>query len=521
MWREQLSPLEKALVTTLLKPFAMAEDAVFLRVAYIVMAARQGHLCVKISAEGLDPPFDQVMEGEDLTAQIIAAQIPPGLVSEGPSTPLCCWGNLYYLQRHWVYETQIWRHLTRLMSMRPKKALHAFDPKGLLPQQEEAICRVLRSGFTLLTGGPGSGKTYTAAHLIRCFLGCDEPRIALTAPTGKAVSRLQAGLGRSLTEKVVSSTLHRLIGPALREGFEELLPLPYDLILVDEASMVDVRLMAYLFASVADGARLVLLGDRDQLPSVEAGSLFGDLAALEILQGHVARLGGSQRTSSSELHRLASGIAVGDADQVLGLLSQPDLQHITMSDFPGERPYPLYQSLWKEVQKAFYGGSADFSRLCILTPLRRGPWGADAINDFLIDRVRGSSFPIIIEVNDYRQELYNGEVGVMSGERAQFGERSFHKTLLPRYSAAFCLSVHKSQGSEFERVILLLPPGSEPFGREVLYTAVSRARSQLHIVGSRETIRGLLGRRSIRRSGLAERSRADRDVMPATAREGR
>lgn len=573
---------------------------------HILVSAREGHLCIRIDSKGIFPdpelswlaPFNSALDKEEVFPTVEEMYKIKSGVREGcrgfpasliqdleassmpPLVPLCRHGDLFYLQRHWAYESLFLEHFKNLVSTEPALNLKSelvrekvgilVDEGKLLPEQALAIECACRNRFTILTGGPGTGKTYTAAYLIRIvieslFHGEQKKfEVALASPTGKAAANLQASLTKVLegfdsTLELSSKTLHSYLGISRRGNgkvFNANNPLSADFILVDESSMIDVRLMSQLLSAIKDGARLVLLGDKDQLPPVESGSLFADLTRLfresQRYAGHMVELKQCMRSDLKEIVNFSHLVNHGKSDQVLQVLSESRSSSPIQRLVRGKTEYQE-TSLVLEEAKQNYPAYIDpdqnpseiiemFQKFRILSPLRKGPLGVDRINALLLEHFMKSArygkwfiAPIMIVSNHYRMELYNGEVGVlfrrldkgegeseiMEGDFAIFhGKgsnqpyydeslqvRRFPEVLLPSYENAYCLSVHKSQGSEFDTVLLLMPEGSEIFGREVLYTAVTRARRQLKILGCDKVIEAVLQKCPQRVSGVGERLR--------------
>lgn len=455
--------------------------------------------------EGLHKVLEGALKG-DLCTPLDTTPFPEGLVEENPtaefpSAPFCRFQNLYYLQKNWVFETRVLEQLKRLDY--PLEPIEPLDLQGLNQEQQEAVILALRHPLAIITGGPGTGKTYTAARIVSAFL-YKKPsgKVVLAAPTGKAASRLQSILpGRA-------QTLHSLLGVRASSDYLDRGPLiDADLILVDECSMMDAGLFGRLLAAIPNGARLVLLGDADQLPPVQAGSLFADL----LESGKVASvcLQTSLRSNQEEILSLAQAIKGGRAEEVVLRISPIDVLEQSVQYFPG----PFNEEPAPEVVEQL------FRKFCILSCIRQGPWGVDTLNEEIFQRLKMKScsgewlaIPILITKNDPETALYNGETGVLirrfpeNGEGyALFGKRKIPLSILPDFSYAYALSVHKSQGSEYDKVALLVPTGSEVFGREILYTAVTRAKKEVAIHGDEGIIRAALERSSRRRSGLRER----------------
>lgn len=480
------------------------------------------------------------------------------------------------------------RQLGRTAELHGEAARRA-DEGGPLDHQARAAATALRHNLLLVTGGPGTGKTTTITRLLVLLAaqahaaGKPAPRVALAAPTGRAAERMAeslrnavqqlpaTGIDPALCEHLPSTgtTLHRLLGvipdsPRFRHHADN--PLPYDVVVVDEASMIDLPLMTKLVEAIADGTRLVLLGDPDQLPSVEAGDVLSailraagdgqrigadDARALQPLLGELpadalapanrfagARVQlqrGYRQSEALQLAPLAIAMREGDAARALSLLREGQLSGVHFHE--GEAD-PL--STWREPLEHYWDALANAvdpaaalalsGRLRLLTAMREGPQGARGLNARIEERLagsprRGAAGPgyfhgrlLIITENSYRHRLFNGDIGICLSDGSSRGTtawfpgddpaspRAFHPAALPAHESAFAMTVHKAQGSEFDQVWLQLPRrDNRVLSRELLYTGITRARHGLHIGGSAEMIQAALARHASRWSGLAER----------------
>src|SRR5690606_11449720 len=413
----------------------------------------------------------------------------------------------------------------------------------------------LRRSLALVTGGPGTGKTTTITRLLLLLLeqarqaGAEPPRMALAPAAGPAADRMAQSV-RNASERLrasgidpdllatlpaEASTLHRLLGtlpdsPRFRHDAAN--PLPFEVVVVDEASMVDLPLMCKLVDAVAEGARLLLLGDPDQLPSVEAGDvLAGMLAAAREtrgpLAGHCVHLQkGYRQAAGFELAPLAAAVRTGDADGLLATLrGRPGAGvhfHEGMDDLLASSERGVLLAHWRSLATA---GSPDAAlalagNVRLLTALRTGPQGSQALNARIEEAVAGihrdpwfQGRLLLVTENSYRHKLFNGDIGVCLRDadgammawfpgRAVGEVRGFHPASLPAHESAFAMTVHKAQGSEFDSVWLQLPRHpNRVLSRELLYTALTRARSELHLCATEGILRDTLARRVERVSG--------------------
>ncbi|MEM7354959.1 MAG: exodeoxyribonuclease V subunit alpha, partial [Acidobacteriota bacterium] len=576
-------------------------DLVALAGALVSRERGRGHSCIDPSDwAGRALPTDDAAflpPLPDLTSWRRALDSSP-LVSHGErSTPLIldAAGRLY-LSRYWHAEQRLSRTLrARLESPPPELDAEALAPlfnrlftaptdrapedsapaDNTVDWQAVAAAAALASRLTLVSGGPGTGKTTTVARILVLLAAVDPTtRIALAAPTGKAAARLGEAISEQLAtlpiddelrERVPHSaaTLHRLLGyDPRRDRFRHHArrPLVCDALVVDEASMVDLLMMDAALSALPRSARIILLGDKNQLASVETGSVFGDLCTAARSEAgtssHFAelfrRLGGGTMPVSEHLAagdladtavelrisyrfrdqpgigELAGAIRRGDADRTQAALEDPRLDDIGHLEPPAEQEaaiLPIVPAL--EDYLAAESPAAALERLTrfrILCARRRGDWGIERLNrvvertlaqrDHPIGERWYPARPILITANDYQVRLFNGDLGIcwpVEGRLWAFfpgpGDepRRLPLAKLPPHDTAWAMTVHKSQGSEFDHVLLVLgDTDTLVLSRELLYTGITRARRRVMVVGSIDLVRAATRRGSRRASGLVD-----------------
>lgn len=487
------------------------------------------------------------------------------LVGEGGlATPLVIdpQGRLY-LHRYWDYERRLALGLRSLDVPSPlgEAADRAQVLDGLFParpgqddDQRLAVAHALERRLTVISGGPGSGKTTTVARLVAaCVQLRPDLRIALTAPTGRAAARLQEAIGRLAASDPVltgiadrlsgaAQTLHRLLGwqpgrRGFRHGPDD--PLGCDVLVVDEASMLDLALAARLVDALPEGGRLILVGDRDQLASVEAGAVFGELARTgpgPLSDEAVALLRRSHRFAGGAIGELARAVRDGDLETAQTLLVGGGGSVLGWHELPRHGgAAPLAEALfagYQDFAAAVATGAAPaqvlaaFERHRVLCAVREGRRGVARVSETLAQRLRehcsvraeGPWYhgrPVMVSANDYGLRLFNGDVGIALADRSghlmvhfagEGGLRAFSPQRLPPCESAFAITVHKAQGSEFDSVDVLLPEDpARGLGRELLYTALTRARDRVAVWGEMAVFAAAAARRTRRASGLAAR----------------
>ncbi|HLA27947.1 MAG TPA: exodeoxyribonuclease V subunit alpha [Syntrophales bacterium] len=499
-----------------------------------------------------------------------------------------------YLYRYFDYELQLADALLRRIPTAKPPSLNA-DVRAFLDRrfagnavrlsgrpdwQKIAVVMGLTNPLTIISGGPGTGKTTIVTTLCAALAMSDSPpRIALAAPTGKAAARMEEAIrgqvdaiDPAIRERLPSrsSTIHMLLGarPESNEyQYNRDNPLPYDLVVVDEASMVDLALAARLFTAMPQGGHIVLLGDKDQLASVQAGAIFAELARhtsfTAAMADHLSNETGISQTllqtmdpdhtgladcvvwlkenyrfgPESPIGQLAALVRDSNVAELVGWLHNQGNGIVLWRAIGVGLPEQVIGELVKGFEpyvKAVRLGDPEealsaFDNFCVLCAIHRGCRGVQGINDILTERLRptlagekaGRSVwfhgrSVMVTENDYGLGIFNGDIGIALDDsdgdlKVWFtsrdgGVRAIAPPRLPAHQTAFAITVHKSQGSEFENVALILPENDSPvLTRELIYTAVTRAKHGLALYGALDVLRSAVGRPTIRRSGLAKR----------------
>lgn len=535
--------------------------------ALVSEASLAGHVCVEL---------DQ-FSGRSLfrSSRLESTQLPRGpepldwratlLASScvgGPNQhcPLIVEDTRLYMNRFWFYENFVADRILSMLQRNPVidnatietrvEALFA-SRQDLDGDQKQAVASAAGSPFSVISGGPGSGKTSTVIRILAVMLELNPDfRIALAAPTGKAAARMldsirqridQLGLDDRFKSALPreAKTIHRLLGYRQR-GFtyHQRHRLPLDCVIVDEASMIDLRLMYQLLAALPQHAQLILLGDRDQLASVAAGNVLGDITG----HGRQAASGTAAMTratcllrnnyrfgSDSAIAELAGQVNCGDDEAALDLLqrNEPGLHWFNVN---GDRLdddarawlYDAYQPVFDSATPAQALEVYEKTRLLCAT--NHGSFGIDTLNRMISQAMLARNqlapaehypgLPIMITRNFRELDLFNGDTGMLwsfEGElRACFRRvdgsiRDLAVNRLPEFIPAWAITVHKSQGSEFDTVLLVLPEDAqaEVLSRELLYTAITRARHRFLLHASRQVVAQAIRRIIRRHSGLA------------------
>ena len=535
----------------------------------LIEASLQGDSCIEANPAQLEALGDLVV-----CSDVAGTQVAPCVHDQQGLA----------LYRYWQLEQRLADQICRL-KRQTIQMLDTAPYQHLLSDehQQAALKMVMQQWLSIITGGPGTGKTYTLARIIAVLNQMiPDLRIAMAAPTGKAAQRMQEALQHSLNDpKLLESglvtdelrhqstqTLHRLLGIGNRQipRFHQKQPLPYDVIVVDEASMLDLNLATLLFEAVPENCRIILLGDANQLASVDVGSVLADLQQVQGLAENRVHLQKSRRfAGEAKIGQLARFIQAQQQPthhaQVLTRLEQEiaaptSLQPIAlskeMSDFIQLEYLPKYGEFEIEPyqQKLMYGfqGYVEalqhyvqgdepepyiqqvihaFDDYRILTAVRHGQLGLQQLNRYaeqwlnqqLKQIAVGDWYvgrPVMMTYNDYQLGISNGDIGICFKHRSQSQQFEVYFPSLDKWIAAhrlprnmqtaFALTIHKSQGSEFTHTAIVLDaPAEKLLSQELIYTAVTRAKKVVSILADSGTLQQALTIRTVRRSGLVQK----------------
>lgn len=573
---------------------------VLLAAALVSSHQRNGHICIDLKDVSQKPlpmkkPEDQPLLCPELELWRERLMDSGVVGTNGASYPLILDSDdRIYLCRYWRYQESLGEALRCRVGDDPdidcqriRQGLYRFFPGTNVPDwQKIAAFTALVKRLCVISGGPGTGKTTTVFKILALLqeTAGDQPyRIALCAPTGKAAARLSQAIIQSKTELATEcgstllenipdqvSTIHRLLKtrpgtPYFYHDREN--PLNADVVVVDESSMVDMALMSKLAQALKPQARLILLGDMDQLASVEAGAVFGDICDTghqhgfsaefnrlyqQITQEYLPETSASSSAAGindcvirleknyrfdarSGIGELSRSVRAGNVDRSLLILSDQTYPDIIRHPCSGsELPLNIIENIVTTGYKEYCTTSLPeekfpaFDRFRVLCALREGIFGVRQVNA-LIERLLAKHYtiklkkdwypgrPIMINRNNYHLRLFNGDVGLVLPDETADGAlrvffqtadntiRRLHPARLVEHETVFAMTVHKSQGSEFDEILLILPDKDYPLlTRELIYTAITRARQRVHIISNDNVFTAAVKKRSIRYSGLRD-----------------
>jgi len=554
------------------------KEEIFLAAAVLSHYHRQGHICLDLSKAGEKYPNLTLPELREWLTKLKKSDV---IGSSGEYKPLILDDkSRLYLYRYWFYQDKLAELIRKRVENDIKNIDYDLLEKGLqrlFPNNQDdetdwqkiAAFTAVTKRFCVISGGPGTGKTSTVAKILALIIEQakgEKLQIALAAPTGKAAARLQDAMihakekglpdsPHNITDAIPeqASTLHRLLGsipgtPYFRHHAKNLLNA--DVVAVDEASMVDMALISKLIQAIPDESRLILLGDKDQLASVEAGAVLGDIC--EDTQPFIIQLRKNYRfKEESGIRKVSDAVNKGDADNALKYLKDENYKDIIWKNLPepdylslhirdivinGFKDYLLF--LQKTTGNDKSGIFEKFNQFRILCALRQGHYGMITVNKLAEQILRRAKLissdntwypgrPVMVTHNDYNLRLFNGDIGIAMPDPDADNEirvffspdvqsktaslRKFNPLRLPEHETVFAMTVHKSQGSEFNRVLLLLSDKDYTImTRELIYTGITRAISHVELWGKEDIFSLGVSRRIERTSGLSDALRKSR-----------
>ncbi|TYP95337.1 DNA helicase/exodeoxyribonuclease V, alpha subunit [Fodinibius salinus] len=557
----------------------------------------RGDVCLPLEQYASESLFNETDEDHsipvpDLDSWLHELRNSPIVGNPGDFKPLILdeAGRLYF-HKLWQYENRLAEQLVKRgeqdtedisLELLQDGLERLFEDTSEHPDwQKIAAATAVKKKFSVISGGPGTGKTSTVVRILALLLEQASKReaslnIALAAPTGKAAARLKNSILSAKNELNIADdiraaipdkaiTLHQLLGArrhtsVFKHNKEN--PVPYDVVIVDEASMVDQALMSKLMVALLEDTKVILLGDKDQLASVEAGSVLGDICdldmnnvsqgmanwlaeiSLDIPQENIAAdpkslidnitlLTKSYRfDEDSGIAQLAASVNRGASESAINVLSSNDYEGASLVSIEDQDALDsvLEQKLTGYIQKIIESDSPEqaldyFGDFQMLAAHRRGPWGIEYLNQLAEQLLQRQGLipkydrwyvgkPVIVDVNDYTLDLRNGDTGICLRDEAgdlkiyfrhEDSVRSVVPGRLPDHSMAYALTVHKSQGSEFDEVLLVLPNHrSKVLSRELIYTAITRARTSISILGQQSVLQYSINTQLRRSSGLRD-----------------
>ena len=506
----------------------------------------QGHSCIRLDDE------DRSLV---LASGLAVSHSQAGAGEPAATLPLVVEQDRLYLHRYWFYEDRLAMQIKVMSQLSGTHGQKIAAPTALFDKyfgisagetdwQREAAKMAVIQSFSIITGGPGTGKTTTVVKILALLQELAEQplHIALAAPTGKAAMRLQESIGFNkaalpcpetikthIPEMV--TTLHRLLGamppsPYFRHDAAQ--PLAYDLVVVDEASMVDLALMSKLIDALKPGSRLILLGDKDQLASVESGAVLADLTMA--LPEHTLELKKSHRFDDA-IKKLAVAVNLQQEAVAWQILHEGN-ENIAMLDQDLIDYVAAQQTDYLHLTKA--GAGFDeiyraFSRFQVLCSNREGKNSVSDINYRVEQKLFGqklinlsglwySGRPVMVTQNNSALHLYNGDIGICMPDKDQGGKlmvffqradgsvKKYLPSRLPHCETVYAMTIHKSQGSEFEEVLIVLPETMNPvLTKELLYTAITRARKTVRLVADEAVFAAAVRQKVERITGLVSK----------------
>ncbi|WP_457552469.1 exodeoxyribonuclease V subunit alpha [Desulfobacula sp.] len=537
------SNLDYFFAESMAKAFGEKDPIVLSSCALISKYLFEGHICLDIKemSETFRPVsenYNDLVQFPGLSAWLKALQN-SAMVSDNTQTPLVLDSNhRLYFSKYYDFQNRLAKNIGQRIFLKPSGTAATiindmldiyFKPDDLHSRnQRKAVKNAVLNYFTIVSGGPGTGKTFVTSVIKKIVLSCakkknlSEPKIICVAPTGKAASKMDQG-----------STIHSILRPLKnRLGFyyHKTNPLQADVVIIDESSMIDIILLTRLLEAIPMTAKVVILGDKHQLSSIQAGSVFSDICKAKGLSSILFNLDYNFRSKGKTgIENLSKAINNNDAQRVEDILTSrryPDVVFESLKD-EGLVDRAVKTFILKGYKSFVTAGTIeaalneldDFKILCAHNS---GEFGTLQINHLCEKVLRSeNNFDIqnrpkkiiMVNTNDYKKGLFNGDTGIVfeKEEEANTFFNTFDNTIkkyrasdLKGFDTAFAITIHKSQGSEFNIVLMILPDKISPVvTRQLLYTGVTRAKTKIIIVGNMDIIKKALNISVKRTSGLS------------------
>jgi exodeoxyribonuclease V alpha subunit len=515
----------------LLKADRISDDCIKYALSFLFFQSKKGHLCIKLYNNDIIPSGSFSVE--------FIAFIREGFfklskyLSQNKFKVIVEYKNCFYLHKNWIVESILVNEIKRLELISSffldnpiikAQSQDLFRKKIISNEQFVLFEKFLKKALIFLSGGPGTGKTYLASKLLEIVSkAMPNTKVIITAPTGKAVSNLQDKITNlNLKLNYQAKTMHSLLKfqPIQNKNFKNI-KLHADLIIVDEASMVDAYLFAMFLGAIKDSTTVIFMGDQNQLSPIEGGLPFADIVSAKkklcVSLKKCHRFENNYLTNALIENRYKEFMDEIQLNQIYTKLNM-DLPSMTINSslIPLVEKYLIVRSL-KEIEPEAV--LKKFEQFRILNCIRQGELGVDAINiklyKFFCEKYSkyNYAYPILITENNSQMRLFNGMTGIIIKEKQE--EHAYFmiknklqklpKLSLPKFELGFVISVHKSQGSEYENVYIIMPKGSEVFGRQILYTAITRAKKSVKIAGPLSTIEATIKNFEIKNSQIFKR----------------
>ena len=538
------SNLDYFFAGSMAKAFDEKDSIVLVSCALVSKPLFEGHICLDIKGTaGTDRPVSQTRDDRvkfpDLDTWLKALQ-KSLMVSDNIQTPLVLDSDYkLYFSKHYDFQNRLSKNIAQRVSLKPLKMdeatidemLEAYFTRSDDPvtPQKNGVRNALFNHLTIISGGPGTGKTYITTVIKKMFFSytqkhrLPEPKIICVAPTGKAASKMEQG-----------RTIHSILKPlknSLGFYYNKNNPLQIDVMIIDEASMIDILLFTRLLEAIPMEANVIILGDKRQLSSIQAGSVFSDICRVKGLSTHLFFLDYNFRSKGKTgIENLSKAITGNDAQRLEEVLTSGRYPDVVFKSLKAKAPVAgVVNKYILEGYKPFVVSDTveaalnELDGFKILCAHNSGEYGTLQINHVCENILRSANkFDIqeklfkkiiMVNTNDYKKGLFNGDTGISVEKNGKVNV--FFKTLdntvkqyrasdIPGNAAAFAITIHKSQGSEFETVLIIVPDKLSPvMTRQLLYTGVTRAKTKIIIVGNIDIIKKAINLSVKRNSGLS------------------